>query len=101
MQPGLYAAPGVFPGGAHDPCMDYADKLIMFPDLFGYFYTGVKGTAEATIAGTTGLFDYRQERWSTELCEALGIPTRLFMPPKRPDGCWDRCIRPLRIKLAP
>ena len=33
--------------------MDYADKLIMFPDLFGYFYTGVKGTAEATIAGTT------------------------------------------------
>lgn len=80
-----YMLPQVFSrAAAHDPCMDYADKLIMFPDLFGYFYTGVKGTAEATIAGTTGLFDYRQERWSTELCEALGIPTRLFMPPKAP-----------------
>ena len=80
-----YMLPQVFSrAAAHDPCMDYADKLIMFPDLFGYFYTGVKGTAEATIAGTTGLFDYRQERWSTELCEALGIPTRLFLPPKAP-----------------
>lgn len=69
---------------ANDPTLECADKLIMFPDLFGYYYTGVKGTSERTVAGTSGLFGYLQDDWSKELLEVLGIPSRLFMPPKDP-----------------
>jgi len=61
-----------------------ADRLLLIPDLFGYWLTGQVG-AEATNASTTQLYDVRSRKWATDLAERVGIPTRL-LPPLREAG---------------
>jgi|SRR5665647_2039853 len=61
-----------------------ADKLLLIPDLFGYWLTGQVG-AEATNASTTQLYDVRSRTWATHLAERVGIPARL-LPPLREAG---------------
>lgn len=60
-----------------DPCLKSAAKLLLLPDLLGYFLTGVQ-TTEMTIAGTSALMDRSQERWSPEIMKAFSIPTCLL-----------------------
>lgn len=57
--------------------LERADKLLLTPDLFAYFLTGVKST-EYSIASTTQLLDAHERKWSEEVMNALGIPSRLF-----------------------
>ncbi|MBQ7715512.1 MAG: rhamnulokinase [Clostridia bacterium] len=56
---------------------DNADKLLLTPDLLGYFLTG-KAVCEYTIASTTALMDAERREFSRELLDRLGIPNRLF-----------------------
>jgi rhamnulokinase len=51
--------------------------MLMMPDLFNYFLTGVK-TTEYSIASTTQLMDAKQGIWSERVIKALGLPQRLF-----------------------
>jgi rhamnulokinase len=54
-----------------------ARTVLLMPDLFGYWLTGIKA-AERTNASTTGLFDARTGNWAEDLMEAVGISPALF-----------------------
>ncbi|MDQ2912590.1 MAG: rhamnulokinase [Chloroflexota bacterium] len=49
-----------------------ASTLLLIPDLFGYWLSGVT-SAEMTNASTTGLVDARTHRWALDLVGELGI----------------------------
>jgi rhamnulokinase len=72
-----------------------ADKLLMIPDLLGYWLTGSVG-AEATNASTTQLYDVRTRRWSRALADRVGVPARL-LPELREPG---QLIGPLLPAVA-
>ena len=55
--------------------LEAADRLLMLPDLFGYWMTG-RMVMEATNASTTGLMRL-DGSWDTELMGMLGIPESL------------------------
>lgn len=57
--------------------LERADKLLLTPDLFAYFLTGVKST-EYSIASTTQLMDAKERKWSKEVLDALGIPEKIL-----------------------
>jgi rhamnulokinase len=60
-----------------------ADKLLLLPDLFGYWLTGAVG-AEVTNASTTQLLDAGTRDWSAELVTAAGLRADLLPPLRRP-----------------
>jgi rhamnulokinase len=62
---------------AAEPDLQGAHRLLLTPDLLGYWLTG-REAAEETIASTTGLVDARTGRWAPELVEALGLPAGLL-----------------------
>jgi len=59
------------------PQLAVAERLVMLPDLFGFWLSGELAT-EQTIASTSQLLDVVTRRWATGVIEALGIPGRLF-----------------------
>ena len=67
-----------------DPLLDFADTMLMMPDLFHYWLTGRK-VAEYTIASTSQLFHARDRRWATGLMAQLDLPTRI-LPEVVPPG---------------
>jgi rhamnulokinase len=62
---------------AESPLLDLAQHLLLVPDLFNFFLTGVK-RSEFTNATTTQLFDPRLGSWSQELMERLGLPAHIL-----------------------
>lgn len=56
--------------------LEAADRLLMLPDLFGYWMTG-RMVMESTNASTTGLMRL-DGTWDTELMAMFGIPESLF-----------------------
>ena len=53
-----------------DAALEIADKLLLTPDLLGYFLTGEMGT-EYTIATTTQLYNPTTRDWDWETIRAL------------------------------
>ena len=75
-----------------DVALQAADKLVLLPDLLGYFLTGEIG-AEYTHATTTMLLNAETGDWDWETMDALGIPKHIF--PKIQKSCSLRgCLRP-------
>lgn len=68
---------------ANSPKLDMAKTLLLTPDLLAYFLTGVK-VCEFTMATTTQLYHPLKQEWNTELMDALGIPSHLFLDPIHP-----------------
>ncbi|WP_413317369.1 rhamnulokinase family protein [Agrococcus sp. 1P02AA] len=62
--------------------LEAADRLLMLPDLFGYWMTG-EMVMEATNASTTGLMRLGGE-WDAELMARFGIPVSLMAPVVEP-----------------
>jgi rhamnulokinase len=58
---------------AADQLVDEADRLLLIPDLIGFWLTGQMVT-ERTNATTTGLIDARTGKWDVELIARLGLP---------------------------
>jgi rhamnulokinase/L-fuculokinase len=56
-----------------------AETMLLMPDLFNYFLTGVKAS-EISIASTTQLLEMKKGTWSNRVLTALGIPERIFTP---------------------
>jgi rhamnulokinase len=54
-----------------------AKTLLLTPDLFNYFLTGVKLT-EYSIASSSQLLDAEKRDWSKEILEKLGLPEQIF-----------------------
>ncbi|WP_300342596.1 rhamnulokinase family protein [Nesterenkonia sp.] len=62
---------------AAEDLLAQAEKLLLVPDLLGYWLTGVQRT-EATNASTTGLLSVHTGQWDTELMSRLGLDEALF-----------------------
>jgi rhamnulokinase len=57
--------------------LDSADALLMMPDLFHYWMTGIK-VCELTDATTSQFYDPRKKTWAKPLLEKLGLPTGIL-----------------------
>lgn len=57
--------------------LELADRMLLLPDLLGYWLTGVQ-VCERTNASTTGLLDVHTGDWSTTLMTRLGLDPNLF-----------------------
>ncbi len=62
---------------AASPALETARKLLMMPDLFNYWLSGV-AKSEVTDASTTQFYNPRERRWATELFDKLGLPSRIL-----------------------
>ena len=62
---------------AGDPALAAARTLLMMPDLFNYWLTGV-ARAELTIASTSQFYNPTKKRWAAELLEKLGLPSSIL-----------------------
>ena len=60
-----------------DTSLKNAKTLLMMPDLFNFFLTGVKKT-EYTNASTTQMYNSEKYEWSYDLLKKLGIPTDIL-----------------------
>ena len=65
------------------PALRAADRLLLVPDLLGYWLTGELG-AEVTNASTTQLLDARTRGWATDLMTRLNLAPSLFAPLRGP-----------------
>ncbi len=75
-----------------DAALEAADKLLLTPDLLGYFLTGEAGT-EYTIATTTQLYDPTARDWDWKTIGELGLPRHIFTP-IQPSGTIRGRLRP-------
>jgi rhamnulokinase len=62
-----------------DPQFHAARRLLLVPDLLGYWLTGQQ-VAEITNASTTGLLDVTARSWSAELARLVDVPAGLLPP---------------------
>jgi rhamnulokinase len=59
------------------PLLDVAETLLFMPDLFHFFFTGVK-VNEYTDASTSQMIDPRSRNWAHGLVQALKLPTKIL-----------------------
>lgn len=57
--------------------LDRADCLLLMPDLFNYFLSGVK-KSERSIVSTTQMSNPFESGWVQEVIDALGIPKKIL-----------------------
>jgi rhamnulokinase len=69
---------------AGEPALAAARKLLMMPDLFNYWLTGV-AKSEKTIASTSQFYNPIRGRWAAELFERLDLP-KAILPEIVPPG---------------
>jgi rhamnulokinase len=72
--------------------LDRADTLLMMPDLFHYWLSGVART-EFTVATTSQCLNAVTRQWAAPLLERLGVPARIFPVLAEPASVLGR-IRP-------
>jgi rhamnulokinase len=77
------------------PLLEVAETLLFMPDLFHYFFTGLK-VNEFTDASTSQFLDSRTRQWAHGLIEAFGLPRHLFGTIVQP----GTVLGPLRSALA-
>lgn len=59
------------------PLLDVAESLLFIPDLFNYFFTGIK-VNEYTDASTSQLLDPAARNWAYGLVKAFGLPEKIL-----------------------
>jgi rhamnulokinase len=77
------------------PLLDAAETLLFIPDLFHFFFTGVK-VNEFTDASTSQLLDATTRRWAYGLVQQFGLPSRLLGTLVQP----GTVLGPLRASVA-
>jgi rhamnulokinase len=68
---------------ADERALEYAETLLLMPDLLHYWLSGV-AVCERTNATTTQCYDPRAQAWAVDLLERLGVPARVFPEVVRP-----------------
>lgn len=63
---------------ASDPRLTAADRLLMMPDLFAFWLSGVQA-GEYTITSTSQMLDASRRDWATDLLADLKLPVN-FLP---------------------
>mgnify|MGYP000908163418 CR=1 FL=1 len=85
--------------------IDLTDKVLLMPDLFNYFLSGVQA-AEYSIATTTGLLNFRSKVWDQELLAKMGFPIEKLPPiippgtvlgPLTPELCCELGCKPIPV----
>ncbi|GAA3387530.1 rhamnulokinase [Cryptosporangium minutisporangium] len=66
-----------------------ADRLLLVPDLIGYWLTGAIG-AEVTNASTTQLLDVHDRTWDVDLASSLGLRPELLPSLRQPGDLLGR-----------
>lgn len=67
------------------PQLDMAEHMLFMPDLFHYWFTGIRAN-EYTNTTTSQMLDPFRRSWNTELMDGLGLPTKMLgtiIPPAR------------------
>jgi rhamnulokinase len=59
------------------PLLDAAETLLFMPDLFHYFFTGIK-VNEYTDASTSQMLDPNSRQWAYPLLSAFGLPAKML-----------------------
>jgi rhamnulokinase len=79
----------------HSPLLEVAQTLLFIPDLFHYFFTGMK-VNELTDASTSQMLDPTTKTWAYELVQAFALPAEILgtlVPP-------GTVLGPLRSTVA-
>src|SRR5262249_30468768 len=79
----------------HSPLLDIAETMLFMPDLFHYWFTGIKAN-EYTDASTSQMLDPVKRTWARDLIGAFGLPERMLGALVQP----GTVLGPLRPKLA-
>jgi rhamnulokinase len=77
------------------PLLDVAEMLLFMPDLFHYFFTGIK-VNEFTDASTSQLYDPSARGWAYDLVQRFGLPGRVLGTIVQP----GTVLGPLRASVA-
>ncbi len=77
------------------PLLDVAETMLFIPDLFHFFFTGVK-VNEFTDASTSQMLDPTTRQWAYGLVQRFGLPTRLLGTIVQP----GTVLGPLRASVA-
>jgi rhamnulokinase len=80
---------------ARSPLLDVAENLLFIPDLFHYFFTGIK-VNEYTDASTSQMLDPSTRGWAWDLVRAFGLPERILGTLVQP----GTVLGPLRAAVA-
>jgi rhamnulokinase len=64
---------------ANDPRLKGAARLLMMPDLYAYWLSGVQA-GEYTIASTSQMLDAAKREWATGLLSEIGLPASILPP---------------------
>src|SRR5437868_774090 len=59
------------------PLLDVAQNLLFMPDLFHFFFTGIK-VNEFTDASTSQMYDPTAKTWAYNLVKTFGLPDRIL-----------------------
>jgi rhamnulokinase len=77
------------------PLLDLAETLLFMPDLFHFFFTGLKFN-EFTDASTSQLYDPTAKTWAYGLVKAFGLPQQVLGTLVQP----GTVLGPLRSSVA-
>jgi rhamnulokinase len=77
------------------PLLDLAETMLLIPDLFHFFFTGIKAN-EYTNASTTQMIDPTTRNWAYALVQAFGLSPRLLGTVVQP----GTILGPLRSAIA-
>jgi|SRR5579864_223910 len=77
------------------PALACVRTLLMTPDLFNYWLTGV-AKSELTIASTSQFYNPQRAGWATELFDRLDLPKRILPEIVAP----GTCLGPLLPQIA-
>jgi rhamnulokinase len=80
---------------ARSPLLDVAETLLFMPDLFHYFFTGLK-VNEYTDASTSQMLDPATRAWAYGLVKAFGLPGQILGTLVQP----GTVLGPLRASVA-
>jgi rhamnulokinase len=77
------------------PLLDAAESLLMIPDLFHYWFTGVKANEFSDVT-TSQMYDPTTKSWAYPLLQSFGLPTHILgnvVPP-------GTVLGPIRTTIA-
>ncbi|HKB37420.1 MAG TPA: FGGY-family carbohydrate kinase, partial [Gemmataceae bacterium] len=85
--------------------LDVAESLLMIPDLFHFFFTGIRAN-EFTDLSTSQMYDPTAKTWAYGLVKAFGLPTNILgtivqpgtvLGPLRPAIATETGINPAQV----
>jgi rhamnulokinase len=76
-------------GEAGDRALEVAHRLLLIPDLFHFWLSGV-ASCELTNATTSQCYDPRAQAWATDILVRLGLPAEVFRETVTPSSVLGR-----------